>query len=348
MANIIRHKATLITSGKSLTVTVSAAGNDPLSQTYDEETSAYIPDRTLLPLTLVADVAVDGKDATADITSQSWWRIKEDGTSEQITSTTAGHELVAGNPLRLRVKTNTPSGTAAKYIYRVTALGVSSEADIVLRTAINPRPAPELEIDAASAVAWNPFDDESKDIMTITPTVRAHGHTGLSTRWRKIDGTTRRAIDSADPKDIELTVSGTAIKINRRWMGSRVSLVCELIKGGNVIATKGVTVSRRIPDYETQVRSSSIYSDADSKVYAKAEIKVNPGGVVANPDKELLITWYEGTAVVGTGVGHEYNVGGKASVDVGMSVDDRGAWCLAVDADGAYLTDADGAYLLIR
>ncbi|MDE5975774.1 MAG: hypothetical protein K2G69_04420, partial [Muribaculaceae bacterium] len=63
---------------------------------------------------------------------------------------------------------------------------------------------------------------------------------------------------------------------------------------------------------------------------------------------ELRIQWKEGTAIVGEGNSHTYNVAGKETLQSSVSIEDRGPWCLAVDSDGKYFTDADGKYLLIR
>ncbi|MDE6754509.1 MAG: hypothetical protein K2J82_07845 [Muribaculaceae bacterium] len=348
MGEIIRHKANLVKNAPNTSASISPLGSDPLSQVYVEETKEYVPDHTLVPLTLVPEVLADGVDVSSSVTSQSWWKVNLDGSETQITSSTTGYELVAGStPLRLKLNFNTPSSNPLQLIYRYTAGGLSGTASVTLKTTVNPAPAPVLEIDSDSAVAWNPFNPESNDTLTITPAITANGHTGLTVRWRKKEGSNLRAIDTTDPKDIELSFSGNALKINRRWMGNRLSVVCELLKGSTVISQIPVTVSRRIPDFKARLRMSSIFSEADSKVYGKAEITTG-GNVLANPSQEIRITWYESNAAVGEGNSHEYSVKGKSEVPAGMSVEDRGAWCLAVDGDGKYLTDADGKYLLIR
>lgn len=221
-------------------------------------------------------------------------------------------------------------------------------ADITLRTVVNARPNPTLSIDAATSIAWNPFDAESKDVMKITPTIQAHGYTGLAIRWRKIEGGTVRPIDYNDPKDIELTADGSAIKVNRRLMGKSVSVVCELLNGSTIVDSKYVTITRRIPESEYNVKGSTIFTERDSKLLRQLDVRLKPGGLVSNPAQELLIQWMEGSAVVGEGNSHTYNVGGKETLDARVSVEDRGCWCLAVDADGKYFVDADGKYLLIR
>ncbi|MDE5975674.1 MAG: hypothetical protein K2G69_03905, partial [Muribaculaceae bacterium] len=293
MGEIIIHNATLVKEVKALSASIAPLSNDPLNQVYEEETNSYIPDRAAaLPLTLEATVTQGGQDASALISSQGWYMINGNGTEVQITSSTPGYSLITtSTPMRLKVMVNTPYHTPSKYIYRCKVGQESATAVITLRTTINPKPNPTLEIDASASIVWNPFEPSSKDIIKITPTIHARGHTGLTTRWRKIDAGTVRAIDTNDPKDIELSLDGTAIKIDRRLMGKSVSLVCELLNGADVVDKRYVTFTRRIPEYECRVNGSPVFSEADAKLFREIEVIIKPGGPVVDPSQELRIQW---------------------------------------------------------
>ena len=348
MATIIRNRVNRVRSAPNTSASIRALGGDPLTQVYDESLGVYIPDRTLLPLTLVAEIYSDGQDVSSKVTNQSWWMVDSSGNEVQITSSTAGYELVnTVVPMQLKVKRNVMQGSAAEYVYRYTADGIASAVSVSLNTEINPAPAPELDLDCASALAWNPFDAEANDWLTIRPTVRAYNRTGLTVRWRRKDGTVTRAIDYDDPRNIELRLDGQNMKVNRRWMGDRCSLVCELMSGTQVLVTVPVTIVRRIPEYTARNRVGSIFSDTDSVVHAKCEVRMS-GSVLTDPSRELLIKWYEGTVEVGRGNSHDFPCSGKESIDPGMSVEDRGCLKLLTTADGRYITTSDGKYILAR
>lgn len=349
MAEILIHNAKLIKNAEVPEVSISPLGGDPLNQVFEEETATYLPDRTILPLTLVPLVTVKGVDRSDRITNQGWYLINADGTEQQITSSTAGYSLVspASGALRLQIRVNTPHGSAGKFVYRCTLGKLTGFSEILVRTSVTSRPGPTLELDTSSSVAWNPFEPSSRDILTITPTIRAHGHTGLSVGWKKIDNGTARAIDPADPKDIECEFDGDSIKVDRRVMGNRISLVAELIKGGTVCDRKYVTITRRIPEMECEVLGSTIYSEDDKTLGRKLQVRLKPGGIVTDPSQELKIEWYEGSAIVGYGNQHSFDVNNKEEIQTKVSVTDRGCLKLATTSDGKYLT-YNGKYLLIR
>ena len=343
----LSYEARIIKTAKALSVGISPLGGDPINQVYDEESGSYLPDRTLLPLTLVPEVTDGGEDFSGNITSQGWYMVKADGTEQQITSSTAGHSLVStSRPIRLQVKTNNPNGTAAKYIYRCTAGKSKGMAEIVLRTGIAARQEPTLEIDAPASEAWNPFRPASEDVRTISYKIQAHGHTGLSVRILKVEDGTPRAVDPTDPKDLELELTADGIKVDRRWMGQSVSLIFELVKGGNVADRKYYTATRRIPEARSRMRGSPVFSEDDTSVRRSVEIELAPGGIVDDPSQEYMIKWFEGSANVGTGNSHTFPCKGKEEMKIKATIEDRGPLCLAT-VNGAYLM-VNGVFLGIR
>lgn len=333
------RKAKILKAAIAPQVSVAPLGSDPLNQVYDEESGSYIPDRKLIPLTLVPTVLIEGSDASGGITSQGWYEIQTDGSEKQITSSTAGFSLVASatGALRLKIMTNTPGNGVRKFIYKCSVSGIQSLATVDLRTDINARPGPTLEIDAAGVVYWNPFDSTQYDVMTITPTVHAHGHANTSVRWLKVDDGITRAIVVGSPEDIECTFDGDAIKVDRRWMGGTLSLICQLLLGNEVADQCYVNIKRRIPDYEADIVGGEAFAEGDTQLYQKIQVKLKPGGVLADPSQEFTIPWYEGNSVVGYGNAHTYNIKGKDSIDVGADIKDKGPLCLFT-INGEYLT----------
>lgn len=347
---MIKRKAILRKNIQALSVSISPAGNEPLDQYYDEQSAAYVPDRSLIPLILVPSLMMDGRDVSAEYTERAWYRITAAGAEEQITASTPGHTLYpTGYDLGLKISANTPYDTAAKYVFRCRAKGSPGMATITLRTGAAVAAKPSLELDCPAAQTWNPFVTTA-DTLTITPKVFARGKT-CTVKWKRILANgTRRDLILTDPEDCELSLNTTtgALTINRRLMGHRAALVCELYVGTSKVDEKPVTISRRIPQYREDCKTNTYFTPSDTSVFAQAQITAQPGGVLADPSAELLIAWFDGSTRVGEGNTHLFPARGKESIDIGMEVTDRGPWCLAADSDGAILTDSDGALLLIR
>lgn len=343
---MIRHTSLLISEPEGITAAIEAADNLPLTQYYDEAGKEYVPDFTLTPLTL--DVALDG--GGEPLTGRAWYEKQTDGTLRQISSGDGYTLYPTGFAEGIRLSKNLPAGTSLTLVYEARRGNARGWAQVTLRCENAVSPMPKLTLDIPAHVAWNPFDN-TMDEITITPAVIDYGRQ-TALEWKKIDGGVRRAIDLNDPRDIEcrsLSASG-ALRINRRWMGSQLTLVCELYTVEDGVRTKvaecPVTMRRRIPPRKERVIAASEFSGDVSSVYAKAEITIPTGGIISDPQQELLMSWYDGNTKVGEGASHDYP---KAdSIDIGLDVADRGAWCLATDSDGAYLTDSDGAFLLIR
>ncbi len=339
---IIRQSANLIKSPKSLCVGIKTAGNEPLTQTYDAGTGDWIPDRSLIPLTLVPEISSEGTAvAASDLSDWSWVWIKNDGTEEQISSTTTGlSPLLTGYPAGLRVALNATANNPIKLRFECRYGNTRGMAEITLRSVTNAAPAPELHLDFPLVSYFNPFDSRDLDKVTITPRVVGYNHADLSVKWMKKDGNTIREIDYTDPKDIELSLGANdAMTVDRRWMGEEVVLYCRLMKGTTtktMIREIPVTIRRRIPKFDSSLLMANTFGEETTSVFAELAV-VMSGKRIADPSQELLIGWYEGNTNVGNGNSHTFPVKGKEKVDVGYSVDDRG--CLKLFTfNGAYLT----------
>ena len=352
---MIRHTAVIQKEERALTVSIGPAGNEPLNQTWDEESGEHLPDRSLVPLILDGRAMLDGEDVSGDYEERGWWRVEADGSETQVTASLPGHTLwPTGYPLGLKLTGNVAAGGTVKYVLRVKARGVPGMGFVSLRTNTGASAKPSVELDCPSGVAWDPFTTD-RDTLVITPTVRSRGKT-TAVQWKKVVNGVRRVINIADPADAEIKGVGLtthALTLDRRVMGSRVTLVCELYvtKAGEtptLVDEKAVTVTRRIPPYREGIKADAYFGGDDSTVRAEAVVSKEPGGVIADPSAELVLGWYDGSTKAGEGNWHDFAVKGKEKADIGLEVTDRGPWCLAVDGDGAYLTDGDGALLLIR
>lgn len=336
---IIRQKATIIKDSPSVALSIAPAGNESFVQTYDQASGDYIPDYTLVPLILVPTILVGGTKVT-DVESQSWWIVNSDGTQTQVTSGSMGLQLYpAGFPNGLRVARNISSSYPLKLIYRCKVSGVTDSAMITLRTDTVGRPTPMLELDFPETSVWNPFVTD-RDKITIHPTVRSFGQSGLTTVWMKVDGNTVRALDPTDPKDAELAIdsSTNALTIDRRWMGEKISLFCRLMDGTTKLREIPVTIRRRIPDFNASIRMSDRFYLNDTSLYAEAMIELKSEGRIADPSKELLITFYDGNTKVGSGNSHSYPiVKGAQSINAAMDIEDRGPMKL-LTYQGKYLS----------
>lgn len=346
---MIKHTASIRRESSSLSVSISPADNVPYNQVYEEESKGYIPDHTLVPLILVPTVMMESEDVGAEYEERGWWRIKEDGSEEQVTNALSGHTLwPTGYPLGLRISANIPYGTISKYVFRIKARGARGAGTVSLRTNIATAAAPSVELDCPAAQAWNPLQTD-RDRIVITPTVKARGKV-CTIRWRKVVNGIRRNINPDDFEDIELSLDSAtnALTIDRRLMGNRVSLVCELLVGNTIIDEKPVTMTRRIPERTDGIDANTFYSKRDSIIHAKARIELHPGGILQNPLSELDIKWYDGSSVVGEGETHDYPLEGETERTIGMEATDRGPWLLLTDGDGTYLTDGDGRAIIVR
>lgn len=352
--DMIRHASTIHKDLQSLGVSIVPEGNVPLNQTYDEETRSYIPDHGIIPLILVPEVRYEGEDVSTEYEERGWWRITANGAEEQITAATSGHTLYpTGFPLGLKITGNISATDVAKYIFRVKARGVRGSGSVTLRTNMAASAMPSLELDAPPAIIWDPFTTDH-DVLKITPTVNARGKT-CTVRWRKIVGGVRRAISATDLDDLELSVNTATnvLSVNRRWMGNGVSVVCELLCGGEIIRERYVTIRRRIPPHRDEILTSDLFTASDAIQHAELVVRKEPSGIISNPEAELKIDWYDcdGTnpVYVGSGVSHDFPLDGEATrKEIGVEVTDRGPWLCLKDASGAYLTDASGAALITR
>lgn len=341
---IIRNSAKIIKEQRGLSVSIIGADNVPPTQEYDESTNTWFPDWTLLPLIVVPDIREE--DGTlvpdSDLGTKAWYVVNPDGTETQILSTTPGYELFpSGYSSGLKIKKNISVDSPICVVFRFTALGFSGMAKETIRAENNPAPTPDLEIDFPTASVWNPFDTD-RDIVTVTPTVRDYGKTNLSVEWLKRDGSNWRAIDPSDPKDAELTFDSAtnAVTIDRRWMGESISLVCRLIDNSTttpiILRERPLTIRRRIPEYSAEILMASTFSDKDTSVMAQSNIRIGKTRV-ADPSKELKLTWYNGNTAIGEGNQQSFPTKTADTIDAGLGIEDRGPLKL-LTYNGAYLT----------
>lgn len=334
--------AKLLEPSASVSVSIAPAGNLPLTQSYNEATGEYDLDRTMMPLILTPSVFADNKDVSDQTPdSKSWWILEESGNWRMIESTadSTRFELYpAGYPMGIKVKVNSTPDKPIKLRFDVTVSGVRTMEEIALRCESEAAPAPMLELDYPASSAWNPFET-GHDKITITPNIRAFGQTGYSVGWMKQDGSTKRAIDPSDPKDaeLELNTATNALTIDRRWMGDSITLFCQLKKGSKVIREMPVTIVRRIPEFIEDYICPHQFEESTKSIRAEAYYRIPSTGRIADPSKELIISWYDNKlTVVGTGNSHTYPVTGD-NVSIAADFKDRG--CLKLfTVNGAYLT----------
>lgn len=364
---MIRHVSTIHKDLSGLAVSVTPADNIPLNQYFDEESQAYIPDHTMIPLILTPEVQYEGEDVSAEYEERGWWRISASGVEQQITASTAGHTLYpTGYPLGLKISSNIPSGETWQYIFRVKSRGVRGSATVSLRTSIAASATPSLELDCPPSVLWDPFDT-AHDIRVITPVIHARGKT-CTLRWKRIVAGVRRAINPDSPLDFECSfpsgsgqtadgsqTSGSGkIQVNLRWMGAGITLVAELLVGSKIVDEKYVSFTRRIPPYRAEILSNTHYGAGDTLLYARALIKKEPGGgIISDPTQELRIDWYDcdpaTPVLVGSGTSHDFPLDPDAATKkTGIEVSDLGPWKRLENGSGLTLTNADGKIIIAR
>ena len=336
----IKMSTAVVTGAPTLAVSVAPVGARNTTQSYDEASGEYIPDRLLAPTILDPTVMSGDKDVRDEVSAKGWY-VLDSGKETQITSATSGFELYpSGYPLGIKVLRNVSPDKPLILLFKVTARGITTMSQVSFRTDVIQALTPDLELDFPASSAWNPFYTD-RDTVVITPTVRDFGHTDLSIHWLKQAGTTWREIDTSDPEDCELDLDPVtmALSINRRWMGEELFLRCELRKDGEMIRCKNVSMRRRIPGINRlDARYSHYISDDDTDIYCEADIELESMGRVANPSKEFLINWLNGTSSFGTGNSATYKrKKGEKIPDLAMEVNDRGPLCLFT-VNGQYLT----------
>lgn len=314
----------------SIAFAIAPADNVPMTQTFDEGTGAYNPDRSVLPLILVPTLMSGGSQvASTDIINPKWFETQADGTETQITDSTTGYELYpTGYPLSLKITKNTPVATPTKLRMECKAKGLLVSNTVTLYTTTIASPTPRLELNYPTSSLWNPYSTEDVKVK-IKPTVFDYGQADLSVEWLKLDGENLRAIDTTDPEDCEIDIDTTTqvLTLNRRNMGDQITLMARLMRGTGTNKTKiaevPVTVKRMIPSYRRDLDYCSSYEPGSKTTYARALIELTPGGLLDNPAQEMVIEWYSGNTKVGEGNDHYYPTSGN-SVEIGFDEHDRG------------------------
>lgn len=348
----IRRTAHRIHEGHNYSCSISAVGNTPLNQTYVQSTAEYDFDRTLVPVTVTPSITCDGSDLDlTQLSSKAWYEVASDGTETQITSSTAGFTLYpTGYPCGVQIKKN----GEVRLVFRAKHDRSSIFATITARELTAADPVLELELDAPSAQAWNPFVTNA-DALVITPRAHRSGTTVAATyKWQRLRDGVWKDIKpyvigdtTTEPLDCDVSINTTtgALTIDRRFMGDSAFLRCTATHNGDT-RTAEASITRRIPDVEADTLMSTYLPDEGQTIRAEAYIRYRGGNRIADPSKEFMISWFVNGATTPAGYGNSINLRSAGdSMTVEMGVEDRGALKALTDSDGAVFTDSDGKIL---
>lgn len=356
-------------------------------QSYSTYDSEYVPDYTLVPLTLQPKVSRMSESGTvalnASLTNITWTEVI-DGKSTAIATDTTGYTMTLSGPLagRLKISKNvTPGGNVtlkfhAEYLDPRTKQVYVVEDTHLLTCYQAAAPIPILAISAPSQSIFNPCRDTANLAIKASLTVGADGECPTAQRifvWEvSRDGSNWYTIGE-DWLDYCFVVSsdGVTLTVKRDLMGDIIFIRCraKYSRAGTPSSVEltdaspcaSACLKRRIPKFDALIGGSpSDLAEGTLSTMVTAIVQ-DAIGVIPNIEAQLLPIWYIGTGTSSGGqTGKTQVAHGETAVIstkylsneygaiVSLEIVDRGGLCAWVDSDGYYITDSDGNILLLN
>ncbi len=338
-----------------------------IKQTYDAAEGTYVPNRMLVPLTLVPVVKASDPQGAIAIGTQELLNVRWYEKEVAVSNLIRNNSLYAiADDGTLTVKKNIPVLTTLPLIClatiqdKRTGKGVETEMHIVLSTTPtngeNRRPF--LQLDRGKSWIYNPFEGMEPRSVTATMFIGDKPATGVTYLWKAVEDGVEHVVSDEDCLYYVSGIGTNKLTVDPQYI-DKLRIICEATSGGKT-ARAETTMIRQFPPYWTKVDVMTGKTVRAETGMVKARLLVSTKDkIITELNRFFDITWRSiplraGATPVVRGSGEEMTMSaGEVMRQMGTAtrleadVAERQPLMALCDENGAILTTENDEILVV-